>query len=73
MKVIADRARCIGAGQCVMVASDIFAQGDDDGLVVIKLDEITAERAADIELAILSCPTRALVADAEMAPPRTAG
>jgi ferredoxin len=67
MKVIADKSRCIGAGQCVMAAPEIFAQDEDDGLVVIKFDAIPEQQAADVELAVLSCPTRALSLDADLA------
>ena len=35
VRVIADRDRCIGAGQCVLSAPDVFDQSDDDGRVVI--------------------------------------
>lgn len=63
MRIVADRSRCIGAGQCVMVASDLFAQDEDDGLVVIKMTNVTQERVAEAELAVVSCPTRALALD----------
>lgn len=35
VRILADRDRCIGAGQCVLSAPDVFDQSDDDGRVLI--------------------------------------
>ncbi|WP_022884766.1 ferredoxin [Glaciibacter superstes] len=59
MKISADTATCIGAGQCALVAGDLFDQ-DDDGIVVLLGDEpaesqyVIARRAASL------CPARAI-------------
>jgi ferredoxin len=42
MKVSIDNDQCIGAGQCVLSAPEVFDQKDDDGTVVL-LDEKPAE------------------------------
>lgn len=60
MKIEADRSKCIGAGQCVMVAPFLFAQGDDDGLVIVTKPEPSGEEIGDAELAVLSCPSQVL-------------
>ncbi|EWC61088.1 Ferredoxin [Actinokineospora spheciospongiae] len=35
MKVTVDEDRCCGAGQCVLLAPDVFDQRDEDGIVVL--------------------------------------
>lgn len=37
MRVIVDKELCIGAGQCVVTAPDVFDQ-DDDGIVDLLTD-----------------------------------
>ena len=39
MKILIDRDKCVGAGQCVLAAPEIFQQSEDDGLVVVRLPE----------------------------------
>ncbi|MER7952986.1 ferredoxin [Streptomyces sp. NPDC096079] len=60
MRVIADSGRCIGAGQCVLTAPDLFDQ-DEDGIVVLLTDSVATE--ADAKLAREAehlCPAAAL-------------
>jgi ferredoxin len=59
VKIEADRARCIGAGMCVMTAEEVFDQ-DDDGIVVVLEAEVPAEHVAAAERAVESCPSGAL-------------
>jgi ferredoxin len=35
MQVKADPAKCVGSGQCVMTAPEVFDQSDEDGTVVV--------------------------------------
>ncbi|MFC5060918.1 (4Fe-4S)-binding protein [Actinomycetospora atypica] len=59
MKILADRDVCIGAGNCVLAAENVFDQDDD--AVVVVLDE--APEGADAEKArnaVGSCPSGAL-------------
>ncbi len=62
MKIEVATERCIGAGNCVEVAAKYFAQGEDDGLVIVLQhdvdpgDEDTVNRAIDI------CPVAAILA-----------
>lgn len=35
MKVIIDEDKCVGAGQCVLAAAEVFDQREDDGIVVL--------------------------------------
>ena len=59
MKVHADRDVCIQAGNCVMVADSLFDQ-DDDGIVVVLVDDIPAEDQDKAREAVKLCPSQAL-------------
>jgi ferredoxin len=59
IQITVNTPACIGAGQCVMAAEDLFDQ-DDDGIVVLldaspdDAHEAGARRAASL------CPARAI-------------
>ena len=57
--------KCIGVGQCVVAAPDIFAQNDDDGIVYMLHDDITPERREAVIAAARLCPTLAIVLEAD--------
>lgn len=59
MKVHADRDVCIQAGNCVMVAETIFDQ-DDDGIVVVLVDDIPDDEQDKAAEAVKLCPSQAL-------------
>lgn len=59
MKVHADRDVCIQAGNCVMVADSLFDQ-DDDGVVVVLVDEVPDGEEDKAREAIELCPSQAL-------------
>ncbi len=46
MKITIDEAKCVGAGQCVLSAPEVFDQRDDDGVVVL-LDSAPPESEHD--------------------------
>ncbi|MFF1921675.1 ferredoxin [Streptomyces sp. NPDC058221] len=51
MNVTVDEDKCCGAGQCVLIAPEVFDQRDDDGIVVLldgtpPQDQRTATREA---------------------------
>ena len=59
MRITADSTRCVGAGQCVLSAPDVFDQ-DDDALVVL-VDGSPGDD--DLELvrdAVDRCPAQAI-------------
>ena len=59
MKVVLNRDACIGCGACAALCENIF-DIDNEGLSVVKKQEVEGE---DIELArdaIESCPTGAI-------------
>ena len=59
MKVQADRDVCIQAGNCVMVADNLFDQ-DDDGVVVVLVDEVPDGEEDKAREAVKLCPSQAL-------------
>jgi ferredoxin len=59
VKVQADRDVCIQAGNCVMVASEVFDQ-DDDGIVVVLVDEVPEGEEDHAREAVKLCPSQAL-------------
>lgn len=59
VKVHADRDVCIQAGNCVMVADAVFDQ-DDDGIVVVLVDEVPEDQVHNVQEAVKLCPSQAL-------------
>ena len=59
MKVRADRDVCIQAGNCVMVADAVFDQ-DDDGIVMVLVDDIPDDEQDKAREAVKLCPSQAL-------------
>ncbi len=59
MKAHADREVCIQAGNCVMAADAVFDQ-DDDGIVVVLVDEIPDDEVDHAREAVRLCPSQAL-------------
>jgi ferredoxin len=61
MKVVVDRERCMGTGNCVACAPAVFSQDDGDNFVVllqehpVKAEEERVREAADL------CPARAIL------------
>lgn len=60
MRISVDRTKCIGAGQCVMAAPEVFDQHDDDGTVRILDEQPPAAHQAGAREAAILCPTGAL-------------
>jgi ferredoxin len=59
VKVEADRDVCISAGNCVMVADAVFDQ-DDDGIVMVLVDEVPEDEEEHAREAVKLCPSQAL-------------
>jgi ferredoxin len=59
VRVEADRDVCIQAGNCVMVADAVFDQ-DDDGIVVVLVDEVPEAEEDHAREAVKLCPSQAL-------------
>ncbi|GAB3431078.1 ferredoxin [Actinophytocola sediminis] len=60
MKVFVDQERCVGSGQCVLAAADVFDQRAEDGVVTLHHDSPHPDRLGDVEYAAASCPSLAI-------------
>ena len=60
MKVSVDQDKCGSSGQCVLNASEVFDQRDDDGVVVLLTDNPPAEQAENARKAAAACPALAI-------------
>ncbi|MFE2939712.1 ferredoxin [Streptomyces sp. NPDC059255] len=72
LRIVADRARCVGAGQCVLTAPELFDQSDDDGTVVVLVDEVGEDDLDKVREAVHLCPSGALALEAREAGPLSA-
>jgi ferredoxin len=60
VRVLLDQVACIGSGQCVLTAEDVFDQRVEDGIAVLLVDELPDERTDELEEAVLICPAQAI-------------
>ena len=63
MRISVDRSRCLGSGNCLTWASEVFDQSDDDFLVVVLDETPPAERREAVEQAARFCPGQAIRVD----------
>ncbi|KAA9153175.1 ferredoxin [Amycolatopsis acidicola] len=60
MKITIDQDRCVGAGQCVFAAAEVFDQRDEDGIVVLLQDSPPASLQGEVREAASVCPAQAI-------------
>jgi ferredoxin len=60
MNITVDEAKCCGAGQCVLVAPEVFDQRDEDGIVVLLNATPEPGRHAAVRDAATICPAAAI-------------
>jgi ferredoxin len=60
MRVLLDRTKCVGAGQCVMSAPAAFDQDPESGLSILLLEKIPDEFREAVRKAELLCPSRSI-------------
>jgi ferredoxin len=60
MKVTVDEAKCCGAGQCAMIAPEVFDQRDEDGIVILLEAEPAEDLHARVREATAVCPAAAI-------------
>lgn len=54
-----DRGRCVGAGQCVLAAPEVFDQ-DEDGFGILRAAQVPGGTHRAVAEAELLCPVRAI-------------
>ncbi len=59
MKVTLDKKKCMNSGMCTQAAPKIFEM-DDEGELVILIEDVTDEHLGDVKDAVACCPTNAL-------------
>jgi len=59
-KVRVDQDKCIGAGHCVRAAMEVFDQREEDGIVVLLMDEVPPDLVAKVRKAEALCPAQAI-------------
>lgn len=60
MNVTIDEDKCCGAGQCVLIAPDVFDQRDDDGIVILLDAQPPEGQHAAASEAAAVCPAAAI-------------
>jgi ferredoxin len=67
VRVKVDEDRCIGSGQCVLAAPEIFDQDPVDGMVTLLDDEPASALREHVTGAIQFCPVGAIAWDSATA------
>jgi len=60
LKITIDQSTCVGAGQCVLAAPEIFDQREEDGIVVLLTDSPDEAQNAAVRKAAKLCPAKAI-------------
>ena len=60
MKVTVAQDKCVSSGQCVLNAGGVFDQRDDDGVVILLIENPGPELADDTRRAAAACPALAI-------------
>jgi len=60
MRVKIDRRKCVGGGNCVLAAPDVFTQDDSDGLVILLDGNPPPEAHRGVLEAESLCPGRVI-------------
>jgi ferredoxin len=63
VKVTVHQDKCVSSGQCVLNASDVFDQRDDDGVVELLIQTPGPNLADDTRKAAAACPALAIHID----------
>ncbi|MFI0809384.1 ferredoxin [Streptomyces echinatus] len=59
MRVTTERDRCVGSGQCALLSPEVFDQ-DDEGLVVVLVEEPAEAQREEVLRAADLCPARTI-------------
>ncbi|MGG2461472.1 ferredoxin [Streptomyces sp. RGM 3693] len=63
MKITVAEDHCCGAGQCVLIAPEVFDQREEDGIVILLDAEPPVEQHAAVRESASVCPAAAIVLD----------
>ncbi|WP_030434399.1 ferredoxin [Actinoplanes subtropicus] len=60
MRIEFDEPKCVAAGQCAMVAPDVFDQRDEDGVAIVLEPAPGPEHQDAVREAAAVCPAAAI-------------
>ena len=60
LRVEFDEPKCVAAGQCAMIAPDVFVQRADDGVAIVLDAEPGPEHHDEAREAAAACPAAAI-------------
>lgn len=60
MKIKIHEEKCCGAGQCVMQAPTVFDQRDEDGVVILLVEQPEPALHPQVRMAASLCPALAI-------------
>lgn len=60
VKVTVDQDKCCGAGQCVMLAPEVFDQREEDGVVLLLAATPAEDQTDAVRDAAAVCPSAAI-------------
>ncbi|MFI6742292.1 ferredoxin [Nonomuraea sp. NPDC050451] len=60
MKVTVESDKCVAAGQCVLIAPEVFDQRDEDGIVVLLDERPAPEAYGPVRESAAVCPAAAI-------------
>jgi ferredoxin len=63
MKIHIDEDKCVGGGQCVLAAPEVFDQRDEDGIVVLLEESPADDLRPQVHEAALLCPALAILVE----------
>ncbi len=63
MTIRIDRDKCVGGGQCVLAAPEVFDQRDEDGTVVLLNEHPPTDLYGPVREAALLCPALAITVE----------
>lgn len=60
MRIHIDEGKCVGGGQCVLAAPEVFDQRDEDGIVVLLQEDPAPALHEQVQEAARLCPALAI-------------
>ena len=60
MKVTVEEPKCVAAGQCVLLAPQVFDQREEDGIVILLDETPPADQHEVVREAAMVCPATAI-------------